>query len=287
MQSYHSDWYNVLQKDILHLLFFFHNCTHFQTLINPAHFLRTIPSLKNELFGVTPSSTKEENFWGSKSMMTSEAAIEHLSTCEEDLEEEESHINLGVAKEIISSNQISTATESLFTKSPVINKEFIPLLSDTSSYKQLFDVSGDEDDAVQHKNRLERVIRTCGLTKVAVEGDGNCCFRSVAVALKHLASVDQLSNIPVDVKSLSEAQLSEQLRHLAVDEWQSNKTFYQEFLVSSNIDEEAERFLQPGHFNSELGNSMVLALSNALQLPVVVLTSIPGFPILTVRPMYY
>ena len=219
--------------------------------------------------------------------MTSEAAIEHLSTCEEDLEEEESHINLGVAKEIISSNQISTATESLFTKSPVINKEFIPLLSDTSSYKQLFDVSGDEDDAVQHKNRLERVIRTCGLTKVAVEGDGNCCFRSVAVALKHLASVDQLSNIPVDVKSLSEAQLSEQLRHLAVDEWQSNKTFYQEFLVSSNIDEEAERFLQPGHFNSELGNSMVLALSNALQLPVVVLTSIPGFPILTVRPMYY
>ena len=99
--------------------------------------------------------------------MTSEAAIEHLSTvekCEEDLEEE-SHINLGIAKKILSivigSNQILTATESLFTKSPVMNKEFIPLLSDAISYKQLFDVSGDEDDAVQHKNRLERVIQTC------------------------------------------------------------------------------------------------------------------------------
>ena len=53
---------------------------------------------------VTPSSTKDENFWGNQSIMTSEAAIEHLSTietCEEDLEEE-SHINLGIAKEILS-----------------------------------------------------------------------------------------------------------------------------------------------------------------------------------------
>ena len=85
---------------ILCLLFFFHNHALSDSDQPSTQFSHDHTYLKNELFGVTPFSTKDENFWGNQSIMTSEAAIEHLSTIEtreEDLEEE-SHINLGIAK---------------------------------------------------------------------------------------------------------------------------------------------------------------------------------------------
>lgn len=47
---------------------------------------------------------------------------------------------------------------------------------------------------------------------------------------------------------------------------------------------EVMAFLQEGHFAAELGNSMPLAASNALRIPIVVFTSMLNFPVLPVSP---
>lgn len=43
-------------------------------------------------------------------------------------------------------------------------------------------------------------------------------------------------------------------------------------------------FLQDGHFASELGNSMPLAASNALRIPVVIFSEMSNFPVLPICP---
>ena len=78
--------------------------------------------------------------------------------------------------------------------------------------------------------------------------------------------------------------LSKTLRELAVKEWRENEDEYQGFLVHSNVSEEAEHFLQCGYFEGELGDTMVLALSNALGLPIIVFSSIPNHRFISIFP---
>lgn len=75
------------------------------------------------------------------------------------------------------------------------------------------------------------------------------------------------------------------LRRVIVDEWLENRGHYEPFLTSGqNYISEVMAFLQDGHFAAELGNSMPLAASNALRIPIVVFTSILNFPVLPLSP---
>ena len=49
-------------------------------------------------------------------------------------------------------------------------------------------------------------------------------------------------------------------------------------------DEEVQKFLQMQYYDSEIGNAMPLAMARALGVPLVILTSIVGCPLIHVTP---
>ncbi|KAJ7376194.1 hypothetical protein OS493_036308 [Desmophyllum pertusum] len=96
----------------------------------------------------------------------------------------------------------------------------------------------------------------------------------------HLESIGVITTSNLHVKEIATA-----LRRVIVDEWLVNKDHYEPFLTSGqNYYSEAKAFLQEGHFASQLGNAMPLAVSNALRIPIVVFTSMSNFPVLPVSP---
>lgn len=78
--------------------------------------------------------------------------------------------------------------------------------------------------------------------------------------------------------------LAQQLRMIAVTEWKENATFYESFLVDVDVNSEADNFVQSSIFIGSLGDSMIVALSNALELPFVVFTTLLYHPILVQTP---
>ena len=64
-----------------------------------------------------------------------------------------------------------------------------------------------------------------------------------------------------------------------------NSKEYQQFLTDDyKVEEEAPQFLQQGYFFGPLGNTMVIAVSNALGLPVVVFSSASYSPVINITP---
>lgn len=55
------------------------------------------------------------------------------------------------------------------------------------------------------------------------------------------------------------------IREMVVQEWLTDFQENQGFLTESTVENEAPKFLQQGHYYGELANSMILAISNALE----------------------
>ena len=80
-------------------------------------------------------------------------------------------------------------------------------------------------------------------------------------------------------------ELCSKLRELTVHEWTSHPEDYQPFLgVEQTVNHEAQLFLTDGHFASELGNSMPLAMANLLKLPIVVMSQMENLPVIPITP---
>ena len=140
-------------------------------------------------------------------------------------------------------------------------------------------------DAFLHLNNMQRV---------QVPGDGNCFFVSLATMIQQQlvnASLSDeakthLQNLGI-IRSHDTGinQMAVTLRHTLVNEWLSNPSAYEPFLLSGeDYETEVNAFLQDGHFASELGNTMPLAAANALHIPVVVFTEMLNFPVLPICP---
>lgn len=146
----------------------------------------------------------------------------------------------------------------------------------------------------EHKERLNKVLTAWGLKVYPVCGDGNCCFTAVAMALITNASsivrvkADFFTNLAIEQLCSKDdcACLSKALRILTVEEWRNNESDYRGFLQNdeASVAEEAEKFLQNGFFTGELGDTMVLALSNVLNMPITVFSSICDHPIVNILP---
>lgn len=78
--------------------------------------------------------------------------------------------------------------------------------------------------------------------------------------------------------------LAAKLRQLVVDEWRSHQEDYEGYVVGNNIAQQIDLFLRDGFFNSELGNTMVLALANVMGMPIIIFSSILQYPIISVNP---
>ena len=145
--------------------------------------------------------------------------------------------------------------------------------------------SGRDIDSFLHLNNMQRI---------KIPGDGNCFFVSLATMIQqhlekgslnaeakaHLENIGVIKSANTDIK-----QMAATLRETVVNEWLANSSSYEPFLTSGqDYISEAKAFLQDGYFASELGNSMPLAASNALRIPIVIFTEMVNFPVLPVCP---
>ena len=108
-------------------------------------------------------------------------------------------------------------------------------------------------------------------------------FRSIAENSdieSHLNSIGLSRDMPENEKIIV-------LRRLIVEEFfGQNRHVYEPFLVTSTdlYEKEAQKFLQPRFYESELGNCVPLAMSNILQMPMVIFTSMENYPVTHVIP---
>lgn len=136
---------------------------------------------------------------------------------------------------------------------------------------------------------LQRHLSAFALELDQVPGDGDCCFASIVTELHKLlvSNDDGNKEFAGHLKSIGLGKSFEtdtlQLRLLFCQEIEKNIEKYSSF-VDFNIKDELKRFSESGWFNSSLGDLCVYGCSNLLKIPVVVITSIPGSPVLTFVP---
>ena len=152
----------------------------------------------------------------------------------------------------------------------------------------------ESNSAKPSEGDLDELLASNNLQRVKVPADGNCFFVSLAIMIKQQLKkgiltaegrtrLQQLGVIQGEKFEIN--HIASSLRHVIVNEWLSNPSSYEPFLTSGqDYKKEANLFLQDGHFASELGNSMPLAASNALCLPIVVFTAMLNFPLLPICP---
>ena len=75
-----------------------------------------------------------------------------------------------------------------------------------------------------------------------------------------------------------------QLQQIIVNEWIQYSSLYAGFLIDVCIETEAPKFLVPGYFHGDLADTMLTALLNALQTPIIVFSSIACHPFFCVTP---
>lgn len=94
-----------------------------------------------------------------------------------------------------------------------------------------------------------------------------------------------LPQLSVDLDNASISDTAHQPKCIAVDEWENNTDEYQYYLDREHmVTEEAPMLLQDGRFFGPLGNTMVVAISNALELPIIILSSASHYSVISIAP---
>lgn len=132
-----------------------------------------------------------------------------------------------------------------------------------------------------------------GLEHVSIPGDGNCFFSAVSFHLSLLLSSSQIPNALLHhlnsigiSRSMLVADIANVLRMLVVREWRGNREdSYRNFLPENyNYHSETVNFEVYGYFGSDLGDLMPIAMANVLQMPIIIVTSEPHTPLISVCP---
>ena len=148
-------------------------------------------------------------------------------------------------------------------------------------------------ELAQHQQRLHNTLAAWNFQSVPMRRDGDCFFHAIAFGLLQLAQSSNEQALTV-LRILDSSQdnpdmekLVTNLRRAIVAEWTGpNSTEYCSFLTATQLWAEAQHFLQRGVFTGDLGDLVVTATVNAIQIPIVVFTSAASFPITTVMPTY-
>lgn len=144
----------------------------------------------------------------------------------------------------------------------------------------------------RNSSTLDDILANYSMRRVSIPPNGNCFFLSIAYALEHvipnqsdskdvLQHLDSLGLVNFSMGNSSCAEL----RKLMFEEWMAHSDLYQHFLTGEQLfEKEAKLFLNDGHFATDLGNAMPLAMANALKLPIVVFTQMENLPVLPITP---
>ena len=152
------------------------------------------------------------------------------------------------------------------------------------------------DNVTANEQRLSSIVSGHGMTTVQVPKDGDCLFSSVCIAILNILRTED-SQLHSDTKrhlaalgfdrELSIEKMSVKLRDLMVTEWRQNPEMYKQKLTTKEqekFDMEIQKYRKKGEFCGELGDLMVMSLTNVLKIPFVLFTPIENFPVLTIYP---
>ena len=145
----------------------------------------------------------------------------------------------------------------------------------------------DESDVACHKARLQTTMKSWNFALLPVVADGNCFFTSVAIALVNSGDQSKSAISSLGLTMLAPiTTLALRLRQVLVQEWLgSNRHEYECFISNAtSFDLEASKFLLDRFYNNDLGNTMPLAMANALKVSFVIFTSLSSSPVFIVSP---
>ena len=143
-----------------------------------------------------------------------------------------------------------------------------------------------QDSLYEHQVRLQNILTSWNFILEPVFGDGNCFFTAVALNLIH--DLEKNKNI-MDKLGIGHDQpitaLVNKLRRVLVDEWLGpNREEYGVVCDHHTYDAEAAKFLNNGYYASVLGDTMPLAMANALTCNIIIFRSTYGMPITYITP---
>ena len=138
--------------------------------------------------------------------------------------------------------------------------------------------------------QIDNLLASWNMKRITVPGDGNCLFTSIALGLIQRvqtgdeSAIECLHTLGVSDENLQDVNyIQKLLRIRMVEEWNNNQEYYQGFIIT-DISTLTHEYLESGQFAGCLGDLMVLTLSNVLQTPITVFTSIPNIPLLCIMP---
>ena len=143
-------------------------------------------------------------------------------------------------------------------------------------------------DITSTDSNLRQTLFDYGLRLQAVNGDGNCFFTSIACnMLSNLSVWNQCLTLAGTTNEVTIEELSGGLRYVYVEELLGERRAqYEAFIAHTTLDfeKEAKRFQIDKFFDSELGNTMPLALATALQFTIVIFHNNSVTPVMYVSP---
>ena len=222
------------------------------------------------------SSSDKKSYTDSDTAITNEEVIEAIKSAK---------LKYCVAKELASraKTELHSIVNSLNATKSVL------LLLSNSSYKE----SEEEKSSAR---RVDALLNAHGLQPVAMLKDGDCLFSAVAFQLKNRYSMEGIASLlnqhlrllgieadKTDVKTIGQT-----LRELTVKEFldvhRDEYASYLDLTHREHFEDMANKFVNRGFFDCELGNATPLALANVLQVPSVIMPSTENFPVISVIP---
>ena len=83
----------------------------------------------------------------------------------------------------------------------------------------------------------------------------------------------------------SPKELSTVLRQVTVNECLGENSLHYQSLTHDQLCEEAQKFLEDGHYSGDLGGLVLPALVNVLSLPITIFTSAENMSVVTLLPI--
>lgn len=154
------------------------------------------------------------------------------------------------------------------------------------------------DEESTHSQRLQCSLATHNRQIVPMAKNGNCAFLSVAHALSNAEEFNSLfvenimtnTNLNIELLQLNEngiEKFADQLRkefvqqaYRHVDKYIKSTTFSSKALYMKEL----SHFEEQGVFSGQIGDMVMSVLADLLQIPIVLLTSIEGLPIIQIIP---
>ena len=135
-------------------------------------------------------------------------------------------------------SKVAALMQKVLCDSPLFDYRMLPFCSSVAGvfFAQQHQIS---DTYAQHVQHHDNIVCTCGMQRQQMAGDGNCCFYSVALAITsnadrlrvHTSDFFRSHNLDPE-QGVSD--LAHRLRHVVVNERQSNPQDYEGFVRYGN-----------------------------------------------------